>query len=208
MTRRNRKIKSLVREVPVTDLSLSPPVSGRTLEIVPPPPKKLNCYSITIRTGKGFDLGLQSNSTALDLVCFQPHWVYSIEKENTLGEHLQAGIMSDYDIKELRKDLLSLYPDFTPAQKKNAIKVEDHSCWLSLQGYCLKDSSVTNFGMSDWKIYTDYQCRWIYQYMSWKKCIYPPDEDQIPSRDTAKYQLTLPISWPLMEYTPEMYLDS
>lgn len=99
-----------------------------------------NAYSITIRTGEGFDLGLKSNLSVLKyLESFDCH-VWNTEKFNTLGEHIQAGVYTELDPSVIRNKLLGFYPQFSTAQRRNAIKVSKHHNIVILAGYCLKET--------------------------------------------------------------------
>lgn len=120
-----------------------------------------NCYSITVRTGRGINLG--SNSTQAFIQAFTSHspdilaYILVREKEG-LDEHFQGGVF--YKTHPIKKDnarqdkirenllpyVIQMYKDDTPnyTEKqlanvtRNALKVVDHTDFPHLFSYCTK----------------------------------------------------------------------
>lgn len=139
--------------------------------------KNLIAYSITIRTGEGFDLGLKSNLSVLKyLESFECH-VWNTEKFNTLGEHIQAGVLSELGPQVIRNKLLEFYPQFSQAQRRNAIKVVKHHNIIVLAGYCLKETiqEYPSYSRQGHQIaFTIDYLRLVYGYCSKYQSLRPP----------------------------------
>lgn len=123
-----------------------------------------NCYSITIRTGKGINLG--SNPFLALKTYIETHftsYIFTLEKTGS-EEHFQGGLFNVTQIRQdhLRNQFLSfaieLYKDSIGDQsittkglenvKKYSTKVVAHNDWEILQKYCLKDEYYTIFTKS------------------------------------------------------------
>lgn len=116
---------------------------------------KFNCYSITVRTGRGINLG--SNSTDAFIQAFTSHFpnilAYILVREKQgLDEHFQGGVFYANPVRQdkIREKLLphviQMYKDDTPNYcdkqlanvTRNALKVVDHTDFKHLFSYCTK----------------------------------------------------------------------
>lgn len=120
-------------------------------------------YSVTIRTGKGILLGSKEYPCQKVISYFEDcekdnpfdfYWLLVIEmadrKLPNLGDkaHFQGAFLTRTELsakglKKVKDDLINLFPRFSPAQKKNAIKVVKHSDPSGLLGYCIKTRYIT-----------------------------------------------------------------
>lgn len=116
-----------------------------------------DCYSITIRTGKGVSLGSNSFSKVLEyLKGISQYYVLALEMEDD-KRHLQGGIFTHIPMRQdkIREKLLplvvSMWEEEMSNQEqvctllarqqviKNALCVKAHNNWEILVKYCLKD---------------------------------------------------------------------
>lgn len=118
-----------------------------------------DCYSITIRTGKGVNLGSNSFSKVLEyLYEISQYHVLSLEMDDE-KRHLQGGIFTHVPLRQdkIREKILpyvlSMYKESMEDQgsvvtflgleqvKKNALCIKPHNNWEILVKYCLKSPS-------------------------------------------------------------------
>lgn len=118
-----------------------------------------DCYSITIRTGKGIDLGSISFSKVIQFLKeISRHYVLALEMDGD-NQHLQGGIFTKKLERQdkLREKLLpyviSMWEEemefrgkvitFAAREnvRKHALCVKPHNDWEVLVKYCLKDTS-------------------------------------------------------------------
>lgn len=133
-----------------------------------------NCFSLTIRTGNGLDLGSKSISELCSyLRDISEHVVLNVEKTG-MESHLQGGIYC-HPLKPLRQDNLrrdllkygiklweegNLRANILPTSKqfenfkKHGICVKSHNNFHTLVKYCMKDLSVCHPDVLDCDPYT------------------------------------------------------
>lgn len=116
-----------------------------------------DCFSITIRTGKGIVLGDNSFSRIIDyLKSISRYYVLALEMDDD-DRHLQGGIFLKKEMRQdnLRATLLPMVLDMWECQmiernelptskarknvQKAALCVKEHDNWTKLVQYCLKD---------------------------------------------------------------------
>lgn len=130
-------------------------------------------FSLTIRTGNGINLGLDSvegivKSMELYLLSICKHIVLNIEKKD-LEAHIQGALFLETPMRQdkLREKLLPYVMGIYNAQKgsmvslkqdenvkKNALKVKPHNDFLVLVKYCMKDLYVCHPNILDEDPYT------------------------------------------------------
>lgn len=117
-----------------------------------------NCYSITIRTGNGFNLGSEAVSLILDKIkSGAKYWCLVQEMIEEKG-HLQGGVFYDSLKRQdhIRRDLLPLVERLfrdneifytgidvicikkVESVKKHALEIRAHNDWDKLVRYCVK----------------------------------------------------------------------
>lgn len=100
--------------------------------------------SITIRTGRGVNLGSNSSLALLEYLERFPDYSFSVEKSGLAG-HFQGAIKSDgyWSPKEVKGELVELFkkhdPEWNEKNEKYAIKVVAHDNWQGLLSYTRKD---------------------------------------------------------------------
>lgn len=116
-----------------------------------------NCYSLTIRTGNGFNLGSKSVKDIIEFIrSISLYHVLNVEMDS-LDEHLQGGFYSETDLRQdtirdkLNKFTINLFKDNAEYHDqlittKQLEQVSKHACCLKshnnfdvLVNYCMKN---------------------------------------------------------------------
>lgn len=102
-----------------------------------------NSFSITIRDGRGIDLGVKCHSNVVEYFRTEgTHAVLTIEKSGNAA-HFQGGLIfaSPRRQDHLRNEIMALYKDMNwdASQLKHALKVKAHNDPAVLFNYCCKE---------------------------------------------------------------------
>lgn len=117
-----------------------------------PKNKLYNNFSITVRTGRGINLGLDSSRWET-FIRGQKHcpeeYIVVVEKEG-IQAHWQTGFRFSTPLRldTVKDRVLKLFqagdPFWTPANTLHSVMVKGHDQWPGLVGYCLKDLDVAD----------------------------------------------------------------
>lgn len=104
--------------------------------------------SITIRTGRGVNLGSDSSMALEEFIRYKlpkgTFYSFSVEKEGA-SSHWQGAIkgISPFKLSNLRENIKGLYrehdPEWNEKNEEHAIKVSKHENWMGLVGYTMKE---------------------------------------------------------------------
>lgn len=133
--------------------------SGEPLDL-----KESKVISITIRTGRGVNLGSHSSEALRDWVVnhrSMPQYSFSVEGTKLTG-HWQGAMKFDEPVKvrNVKSYLLELYkkndPEWTDKNSKYAIEVKPHDNWQGLLSYTHKERlpEFHSINTDDYYLYT------------------------------------------------------